>query len=58
MKPELAFDESELGRCDQPLVGNPDPVERAIEVSSRKIQEIDKLRKVRRQVVVLPNIGL
>ena len=45
-------------RRDQLTVGDSHPIEWAIQIGGPKIQEIDELRKVRREVVVLPNIAL
>ncbi len=34
------------------------PIERSIKIGSPEIQEIDELREVRREVVVLPDVAL
>ena len=58
MQPEFAVDKAELSWGDQPPMRHAHPVERAIEVSSPEIQEVDKLREVGRQVVSLPDVAL
>ena len=39
-------------------MGDANPIERPIKIGGPKIQEIDEFRKVRREVVVLPDIAL
>ena len=58
VQPEFALNEAELLRGDQPSMGDANPIERPIKIGGPEIQEIDEFRKVRREVVVLPDIAL
>ena len=58
VQPELTLNEAELLWGDQPPMGDTNPIERPIKIGGPEIQEIDEFRKVRREVVVLPDIAL
>jgi len=58
VQPEFALNEAELLRGDQPPMGDANPIERPIKIGGPEFQEIDEFRKVRREVVVLPDIAL
>jgi hypothetical protein len=58
MPQELAIDEAELARRDQPTVRNANAVQRAVEISVPKIEKVDELWEAGREVVVLPDIAL
>src|SRR5262249_23638123 len=47
-----------IGRLDQPRMGNRDRVERAFELLLPERQEFLELRKVGAEVIVLPDVGL
>ena len=58
MQPELALDEAELCRRDQPAVRHANAEERAVEIGVPEIEEVEELGEVRGEVVVLPDIAL
>src|SRR5262249_21903016 len=55
---ELALNEVELLRRYEPTMGNTHTVERPIEITDPVVQEVPELRKLRRQVVILPDVAL
>ena len=58
MQPELAVDGADLGRLDQPGMRHGDRVQRALELLQPEVEEFVEHRKVRAEVVILPDIGL
>ena len=58
MQPELALDEAELCRRDQPPVRHANAEERAVEIGVPEIEEVEELGEARGEVVVLPDIAL
>jgi len=58
VKLELSFDTSPFVRTDQPLVGIADGMERPVELRLPEAQELLHLRKIRCEIVVLPDVGL
>src|SRR5262245_31093216 len=58
MQPELAVDEVELGRRDQPAMRDAHTVERAVKIGFPEIEKAGELGKARREIVVLPDIAL
>jgi hypothetical protein len=58
MQAELAFDKAELGRSDQPAMGDADAVERALQISRPEIEKVSELGEARREIVILPDIAL
>src|SRR5437867_384914 len=58
MQAELAFDEAELRRRDQPPVRHANAIERAVEIRVPEIEEVSELGEAGREVVVLPDIAL
>ena len=58
VQPKLAVDRSDLGRPDQPRVGDGDRVKRPFKSLQPKIEEFVQRRKRRAEIVILPDIGL
>src|SRR5689334_8898043 len=58
MQPELAVDGADLGRPDQPRMGNGDRMQRSFKRLEPEIEEFVECRKCRAEIVVLPDIGL
>jgi hypothetical protein len=56
--PEFAADKRKLLRRDESPMRDADAVERPIKIGSPITEEIDELRKIRRDIVVLPNVAL
>jgi hypothetical protein len=55
---ELAVDGLELRRLDQPRMAHAHGVKNPVELVRPEIQEAVKFRKLRRQVVLLPDVAL
>jgi hypothetical protein len=55
---ELALDEAELRRRDQPPMCDANAVQRAVEIGVPEIEEVEELGEARGEVVVLPDIAL
>src|ERR1700694_361443 len=53
-----AVDRAQLGRLDQPRVGDHDRVQRTLELLFPELQKLLQSREVGAEVVVLPDIGL
>ena len=51
------MDEVELGRRDQPAMSDAHAIERAVEIGLPEPEEVGKLGKERRHIVVLPDIA-
>jgi uncharacterized integral membrane protein (TIGR00698 family) len=58
VQPEFAVDGADLGRLDQPRMGDRDRVQRALKGLQPEIQELVERRKRRTEVIVLPDVGL
>src|SRR3990170_6335975 len=58
VQPELAFDETELGRRYQPPMRHANAVQRAVEIGVPEIEEVEELGEAWGEVVVLPDIAL
>ena len=58
MEPELAVDGADLGRPDQPRVGDSDRVQRPLKGLQPEIEELVERRKYRAEIVILPDKGL
>jgi hypothetical protein len=58
MQPEFAFERFDLGRLDQFRMSHHNAMQRPVELFPPERQEFDQDGKIRRKVVVLPDIGL
>jgi hypothetical protein len=58
VQPELAIQRPELGRFDELGMANHDTMQRPIELFAPKHQEFEQHRKLRREIIVLPDISL
>src|SRR6266571_2715143 len=58
MQPEHPVDRAQLGRLDQARMGDRHRVQRPVELLLPECEEALEDRKVRAQIVVLPDIGL
>jgi hypothetical protein len=58
MQPKLAVDRSDLGRPDQPRMGDGDRVQRSLKGLQPEIEKFVERRKGRAEIIILPNIGL
>src|SRR6516162_3279209 len=58
VQPEHAVDGANFRRSDQTAVANRDRIEPPLELGLPKLQETLQLRKIRAEIVILPNIGL
>jgi len=58
MKLELALDTAPFVRTDQPLVGMVDGMERPVELRLPEVQELVHFRKIKCEIIVLPDVGL
>ena len=58
VQPELAVDRADFGRLDQPRMRNRHRMQRALELLQPEIEEFVQHRKIRAEIVVLPDISL
>src|SRR3954469_5336106 len=58
MQPEHAVDGAQLGRLDQLGMGHRDRIQRTFQLFLPEAEKILQRRKLRKQIVVLPDIGL
>src|ERR1700751_4959765 len=58
MQPKHAVDGAQLGRLDQPGMRHGDREQRTVELLLPEGEEILQRRKFRKQIVVLPDVGL
>jgi hypothetical protein len=58
VQPEFALDKPKLLRRDEAPMRDTYAVERPIKIRSPVIEEIDELRKIRGNIVVLPDVAL